>query len=685
MSERERRERIGIRLLAVLVGTATLAAFAPALVNGILKWDDVLFVGKEARLGWGWEGLRWSFGEFHLGQYVPLACLSFVADFHLWGPDAGGYHLTSLLWHVAASLVWFSFWLRLLSRPGSPARKEDAALAAATASLLFCLHPLRVESVAWIAERRDVLCGFFYAAALRLYLEACLEPKTAARWRAGALVCFALSLLSKAASISLPVTLLILDVYPLRRLPADPRLWLRRPRRAVLLEKAPFAALSAAVSAATIASLHRSGLVDGSDVLTTAQRLACAAYSLLFYVRKELWPFPMLPVYDLPLPFEPAAPRFLAWSAASVAALFVVWRLGRKRPAVGASAAHYAVALLPVSGLVGGGLPHLAVDRFSYFPNLAFSALAAAALLAALSRARLRSAALALTAAILLALGAGSWRRCREWRDDESLWRAALAAEPDHREAHLNLAEILSANGHSDEAALHAEQAANVNPANPIAWENLGAARLAQARWAQAEGAYAKAVNLRPADGEARRGLGRSLAAQGRGEAAAEQLRAAAALAPQDAVVRYELGNAEFRLGLMDPAGDSFVEALRLDPRLAPAHANLGRVLEVQGLPDAAVEEYRAAVRSGRSPEALYNWANLESKAGRGETAVRLYREALRLEPDFDDARFNWGNALARLGRRREAAEQFRILVARHPGDAQARENLRRVTAAAGR
>jgi tetratricopeptide (TPR) repeat protein len=118
---------------------------------------------------------------------------------------------------------------------------------------------------------------------------------------------------------------------------------------------------------------------------------------------------------------------------------------------------------------------------------------------------------------------------------------------------------------------------------------------------------------------------------------------------------------------------------------LAPAHANLGRVFELQRLPDQAVEEYRAAVRGGRSPEALYNWANLESRRGRGETAIRLYREALRLEPGFADARFNWGNTLARSGRLREAAAQYKLLLSDRPGDAQAAESLRRVSAALGR
>ena len=685
MTDRDRAERIEVRLLAGLIAAAILAAFAPILENGVLKWDDLLFVGKDAPSTWGWAALRWAFADFHLGQYVPLACLSHVADFQLWGSNAGGYHLTSLLWHAAGGLVWFGFWLRLLSSQVPPARKSDAALAAAAATLLFCLHPLRVESVAWLAERRDVLCGFFYAAALRLYLESCLTEKDAVRWRIGALLCFGLSLLSKVAGITLPATLIILDVYPLRRLSADPRRWLRDSDFAILLEKAPFAALSAAFSAGTAAALHRYSLIDGYAALNFAQRLACAAYSLLFYVRKELWPFPMLPVYEMPVPFEPASPRFLAWSFAALAAAFIVWSLGRKRPTIGASAAHYAVALLPVCGLVSGGLPHLGADRYSYFPSLAFSALAAAALLKTLSRPRWRPAALTATAAVLLALGAGSWRRCRDWRDDESLWRAALAAEPEHLEAHANLSGILADEGLSIEAASQAEKAARLNPQKLAAWVNLGSARLALSQWSPAETAYAKAAALKPDFAIARRGWGRALEAQGRGEAAIEQLHAATDLDPLDAVARYELGNAYYRLGRMEPARASYEAALRVDPTLSPAHANLGRVLELQGHPDAAVKEYRAAVATGRSPEALYNWANLESNRDRGTIAARLYGETLRLDANFDDARFNWGNALARAGRFREAAAQYERLLARRPGDAQARENLRRVTAAMGR
>ena len=675
------RARLERNLISILIAAAILAAFSPVLLDGVLHWDDLFFVGKDARLGWGWEGLRWSFGEVHLGQYVPLACLSFVADFKLWGGEAGGYHLTNLLWHVAAGLVWFGFWRRLLLLE-APARKGDAALAAAAAALLFCLHPLRVESVAWIAERRDMLCGFFYAAALRLYLEHCLSADKAGRRLVGALACFVLSLLSKAAGISLPATLLVLDVYPLKRLPADPRRWLGRSERAVLLEKAPFVALSAADAVGTLVALRRKGIIDGFAALSLSHRLTCAAYSLLFYVRKELWPFPMLPFYPMPRHFDPAAPRFLAWSAAAVVAALAVWRFGRKRLVVRAAAVHYAVALLPVSGLVSGGIPHLGSDRFSYFPSLAFSALAAAGLFGALARPKRRAVALAVTAAVLAVLGASSWRRCLEWRDDESFWGAALVDEPGFVTAYLNLARVYSEDGRLGRAAVLAEEAAYSNPENAVAWSDIGAVRLALAQWARAEEAYRKSVALDSGNSAARRGLARALEARGLGEAAAGQLRAAAALEPRDAAVRYELGNALFRLGRMDSAGDSFLEASRLDPKLASAHANLGRVLELQGLPDAAVVEYRAAVRIGGSPEALYNWANVESGRGRGEMAIRLYREALRLNPAFDDARLNWGNALARLGRFQEAAAQYRLLLARSPGNARAAEYLMRVSGA---
>jgi tetratricopeptide (TPR) repeat protein len=632
-------ERVGVGLAAALTAIAPLAVFAPVLGNGVLKWDDHYFVGPEAHLGWGWDGLRGAFAELHLGQFVPLPWLTLVLDRRVWGGLDGGYHLTNVLWHAAAGLLWFSFWLRLLTRPGSTVRRGDAALAAAIASLLFTVHPLRVESVAWLAERRDVLCGFFYVAALRLYLESCLGN---ARWRAGALACFALSLLSKAAALTLPATLLILDVYPLKRF-----------SRGAVLEKLPFAALSVACTGATLVTLKHARMVDAMADLSALQRLTCAAYSLLFYVRKEFWPFPMLPFYPLPRPFEPFSPRFLGWSAAAVAAVFAARRLSRGRPALGAACVHYAAALLPVSGLIGAGLAHLGTDRFSYFPNLAFSALAAAAMARLLPSRRFRAPALAAAALILAALGVASWNRCKDWRDDETLWRAALSVDPDNREARYDIAAALAEKGRPVEAAAAAEERTRWDGESWIAWENLGAARLALEQWAGAESAYRKAVALNPDDAAAKRGLGRSLAGEGRGAEAADQLRAAAALDPEDAVVRYELGNALLRLGRRDPAGDAYLDALRLDPSMPEAHANLGRLLELQGLPDAAVEEYRAAARSGRSPEGVYNWGNIESRNGRGEVAIRLYREALRERPDFDDARVNLAHALARAGRPR--------------------------------
>ncbi|MFI5344746.1 MAG: tetratricopeptide repeat protein [Elusimicrobiota bacterium] len=675
------RERIGPALVACLVAAAVLAAFAPVVLNGVLKWDDYLFIGKDLPP----RGLRaafaWSFGELHLGQYVPLAGLSHAADQWVWGENAGGHHLTSLLWHAAAGLLWYGFWFRLLTRAGTAARRENAAYAAAAASLLFCLHPLRVESVAWIAERRDVLCGFFYVAALRLYLESCLSSRGGGRWRAGALACFGLSLLSKAAGVTLPAALLILDVYPLRRLSSDPRRWGERSQRTVLLEIAPFAVLAAAFAAGTVAALQRHRMIDELASLSLGQRLSCAAYSVTFYLRKELWPFPLLPVYDMPLPFEPASPRFLAWAAAAAVVSVLAWRLSRNRPVLGAASAHYAAALLPVCGLVGGGLPHLGVDRFSYFPALAFSALAAAGVFRALSRPRWRAPVLIGTGLLLTALGAASWRRCLDWKDDETFWRAALAAAPDHREAALNLAAALGRKTQTPEAVALAERAAILAPGSAVAWENVGAVRLSRSRWADAETAFKTAAKLDPGDANARRGWSRSLLGRGRVEEALVQLRAAADADPKDAVALYELGNAWLSLGRSAPARAAFVKAAALDPALTGARVNLGLIDEGGGRDDLAAADYRAAVQAGRSPEALFNWANLESRRGRSVEALRLYGEALRLDPGFRDARFNLGNELARRGRLREAAARYREILKRRPGDAAAAENLRRVSA----
>jgi hypothetical protein len=233
--------------IAFLVALVTFAVFFPALRNEFVNWDDYeLLVNNPHYRGLGWEQVRWMFSTFHTGHYQPLSWMTFALDYLIWGMEPFGYHLTNLVLHAANAALFYFLVLRLLSLALSqPPSAPDLGLrtAAGFAALFFSIHPLRVESVAWATERRDVLSGLFFLATILCYLQAMTysnDPSHHARWRNKALIVYGLSLLSKASGVTLPVVLLVLDVYPLRRLGGGPGMWFGPLARRVWWEKVPF-------------------------------------------------------------------------------------------------------------------------------------------------------------------------------------------------------------------------------------------------------------------------------------------------------------------------------------------------------------------------------------------------------------------------------------------------------------
>ena len=289
------------------VAVLTFLAFLPTLDNGFVDWDDISNLGdNESYRGIGRTQIAWMFTTFHMGHYIPLTWLTFGLDYAVWGMDPFGYHLTNLVLHAAnAALVyWIAVWLLTLAVPGLSSEWLGLRLTAMTAALLFSLHPLRVESVAWATERRDVLCGFFYLLAILAYLRACEAQSASARgrrlWYGAAVAAFAISLLSKSMAVSLPVVLLLLDIYPLRRLTLD-RAILKEPRqRLVLAEKIPFVILSAAAAVAAVVAVRRGALLAPMSELGIVERVTLATFSLAFYLWKMLAPVNLSPLYEMP-------------------------------------------------------------------------------------------------------------------------------------------------------------------------------------------------------------------------------------------------------------------------------------------------------------------------------------------------------------------------------------------------
>jgi len=665
---------------AALVVAAVLAAFAPALDNGFVAWDDVVYLVSNPALHGSWAATwRWAWTTTLYGLYQPLTWLSFRLDYALWGLDPAGYHLTNVVLQALAAGLCFLALGRLLGLAG--VEDPRARLwGAAAGALFFAVHPLRVESVAWATERKDVLSGVFWLGGLVCYLGAAAAPRHRRAGLIAAFALFATGLLAKASGMTLPVVLVILDICPLRRLSWDVRRWAQPGARAALREKLPFAALGAVSTAVAAWALRRgAGIVPLSE-RGWLYRLDQGLYGVWFYPWKTLWPFGLSPYHSIPVWFGEWGPQPAALAALTIVAALGAWRLRRRFPGVPAALLYYVVVFFPMLGLVQNGVPYSAFERYGYLPSLGFAALFAAAAARVATRGPWARGGVALA---LASLGALTWRQTGVWRDSVTLWTSAALSNPGYAVAWGNKGAAEADAGRLAEGLASLERAAAEDPQLTGVFENIGAVCRKLGRPACAERAYRRAVERAPGSSVALAGLG-SLLAQGPVSGAGEArdlLERALAAGARGADVHDDLALAYSRLGLVARARAEYRAAIAADPEDGAALCNLGLLAASRGRRDEAVAFYRAALRRPAArAEAHYNWGNLLLAAGELDGAARHYREALRLYPGFAKAEVNWGNALARGGRLDEAARRYRAALRLDPGSFEARANLGAVT-----
>src|SRR5881628_637285 len=414
---RERREpvpsalpqRRGFWLVPALIALVTFAAFLPVLQNQFVDWDDQRnFLDNHHYRGLGWTHLRWMWTT-HLGHYIPLTWMTLGLDYLLWGMNPVGYHLTSLLLHVTNAVVFFFVvrWLLTRALPSPSERGYALAVSAGVAALVFAIHPLRVESVAWVTERRDVLSGLFYLVAILLYLRACEGMARGRGWYWLSVAVFVCALLSKSMVVNLPVVLVILDVYPLRRLGGSIG-WRSEPARRVYVEKIPFVLLAAAASAIAVMAQSSVHAVASLAQLSVPGRVAISTYGLSFYLWKMVVPVNLSPVYELRPPVNPWATPFLLSYGVVLALTAIALALRRRVPGLPAAWVAYIVVLLPVLGIFQSG-PQIAADRYTYLAGLGWAVLAGAGLLSVWRRLPFLST--GLVVCILLGLGILTWNQ----------------------------------------------------------------------------------------------------------------------------------------------------------------------------------------------------------------------------------------------------------------------------------
>jgi protein O-mannosyl-transferase len=556
------------RALPGMIVVAVFLAFLPALPGQFLNWDDdINFVGNQGFRGLGWAQLRWMWTTPLMGHYIPLTWMSLGLNYALGGMNPWGYHLGNVLIHAMNTVLFYFVARRLLTAAGITTG-ISLLWSAGFAALVFGIHPLRVESVAWITERRDVLCGFFFLLAVLTYLRS-IDPAARWGWRLASVAGLGAAFLCKAQAAPLPVALLILDAYPLRRTEG-----LRR----LLMEKLPYFAVSLVGSAVAIIAVKKGAVFTDYAQYGPLARLAMTAYGIVFYPWKWLWPAGLSPLYELPVHVNPLAWRFAFPIIALAVVTGLLVRLRHHWPAGFAAWIYSAVMLLPVVGPVHAG-NQLAHDRYSYLSGLGFALLAGAGLawvLQAATRGTLHPLighiSLAGAGLVILALGAATWVQAGGWRDSETLWSWAVEADPQCAICLTNLGQILAARGQAGDAERVFRRSLALRE-YPMTRNDLGGVIQLQGRLDEAEREYQEALRQNGGLAEVLVNLGELYTKQGRYEEALPLLRRAFQSSPDFPRLRTDLsralrrrGNELAHIGRPDEAQALFGEALRVQP-----------------------------------------------------------------------------------------------------------------------
>jgi protein O-mannosyl-transferase len=604
--------------LCALLFLVVLGAFLPALRNDFINYDDDFYVtdNSHVRAGFTWASVEWAFRSTEVGNWHPLTWLSHMLDCQVFGLNSWGHHLSSLLIHAANSVLVFLVFRRM----------TGAVWRSAFVALLFGVHPLHVQSVAWVAERKDVLSTFFFLLTLLAYVEYVTRaevpgarerdksetmhpaPRTTFHvsrftFQALSLVLFALGLMCKPMLVTLPLILLLLDFWPLHRLsfpflqhPNTPALQHSIPPLQVLLEKLPFLALAAASSALTFLVQQQAGAVETTTRLALLDRVGNALVAYSRYLGKFLFPTRLAVFYPHPGHWPTATVLLACLVLIGLTVLMLALR--RQRPYLIVGWLWFLVTLIPVIGLVQVGAQSMA-DRYSYIPLIGLFVIVAWGTHELTEYWRLHPLLpCVLAIGVLLACITLTCHEVAFWKDSGTLFQRALAVTDPNSIAHLHLGNYaLLEQGRLDEAISHFRAAINLEPSLADAHSQLGTALYRQGRREEGVLQLETATRLKPSYAPAHFNLGVALQNQGRSDDAITQFREALRCRPDYAEAHNGLGVALETKGQINEGLGHLEEAVRLRPDLATAHCNLGLALVIKGRRSEAISHFTQALK----------------------------------------------------------------------------------------
>jgi len=632
--------------LSLILTAVTVAVFWQVTNSEFVNFDDDQYVTENSHVHEGFtrEALIWAFTTSHMGNWHPLTWMSHMVDCQIFGLNPWGHHLTSLFFHTLNTVLLF-----MVLKWMTGALWQSLFVAA-----LFAVHPLHVESVAWVAERKDVLSTLFWMLTLWAYLGYTKRPGV--KRYLIIILPFALGLMAKPMLVTLPFVLLLLDYWPLKRIelgqsgagrPAaiQPSTIAKEPRAQafhLLREKTPLFVLAAVSSVLTFIVQRSEGAVRTLEVYPAQARISNALVSYVIYIKKMIWPESLAVFYPHPGQSLPMYQTALAGLLLLIIS-FVVIRLGRRYPYLPVGWLWYVGTLIPVIGLVQVGAQAMA-DRYTYVPLIGLFLLVSWGVPELVRSWRYRRTALALAAgSLLLALMPCTWLQVQNWRSSTALFEHALQATANNALAHHNLGVALADQGKLQEAITHYHLSLGITPNNFKVYNNLGKALVRQGKLQEALIHYQKALYLNPNYAEAHNNL----------------------------------GVAQARLGDFDKAIDHYFEALRLKPDWLEVYNNLANAFSTQGKFDQAIAYYSKVLRLKPDyADANNNLAIALAGRGRFFEALSYYSEALRLEPDSAEIHNNLAVALLNLGKLQAAQAHYVKALELSPNYAEAHNNL---------
>ena len=627
MTESWRSARLGGALIVLL----TLVAYLPAMRGGFI-WDDDDHLTKNPAM-LSVEGLKQIWSSLAVSRYYPLTLTSFWVQRHFWGLHPLPYHAVNIALHAVNAVLLWTLLRRLKVR------------GAWVAAALWALHPVNVETVAWVTELKNTQSGLFFLLALLVFLR--FEHGLCPRDYVMVLVCGAAAMLSKPSTVVLPGVMLLCA-------------WWQRGRwtRSDFLRVAPLAMFTVGMSLLTIVEQRHNIADEGTSewTLTAVQRFVVAGHAVWFYAGKLLWPKDFCFLYPR---WELRVHSIMAWLPLAGLALVAgtLWHFRRASWARATTfgLGYFILALLPVLGFfdIYFFQYSFVADHFQYLASMGLIALVVGAGTTVCRRAGQQGRYLGMfaVAAALIMLGVSTWRQERIYKDIETLWRGTLAKNPDAWMAHNNLGLVLASQGKVSETIAEYAATVRIKPDSAKAHNNLGLALASQGEVSEAIAEFTAALRINPDNSEAHNDLGSALAGQGKLQESIEQYEQALRIKPDYPEAHYNLGNALCQLDKLSEGIEQYEQALRINPDFAKAHNNLGTALASQGKVSEAIAEYAAALRiKPDNVEAHNNLGSVLASQGRISEAIAQYRELLQLKPDFPPALYKLAWILATDG-----------------------------------